>query len=284
MGFMPHSYQVQDMPVEELIENIKTESYTGKPIDLDLENAGIEMLFSRLETISGLSFELSTNIPAQILAKKTYHFQQVPWDRILALVLKEFSLEAVPIDGGMYVRPKENDMVQIIKEDQLSIPRPSRIPLFWVILTVLALASGTTVFFLYKKRPKSERTSSGGFVIDQDKADEIIKKLTYLFEVEKIFRDEDISVQSLSEKLSIPSYQLSWIINKKMRASFSGLVNSYRIDEVKKRLTSPQDADKTILDIAFDAGFSTKTSFNRVFKRITGMTPSQYRNRHKVPF
>jgi AraC-like DNA-binding protein len=61
------------------------------------------------------------------------------------------------------------------------------------------------------------------------------------------------------------------------------LVNSYRVEDVKKRLASYQEADKTILDIAFDAGFNTKTSFNRVFKKLTRMTPSQYRRRYKVP-
>jgi AraC-like DNA-binding protein len=64
------------------------------------------------------------------------------------------------------------------------------------------------------------------------------------------------------------------------------LVNTYRVEEVKKRLASLQDKDKTILNIAFDAGFNTKTSFNRVFKKFTRMTPSQYRKRYmpkKIP-
>ena len=92
---------------------------------------------------------------------------------------------------------------------------------------------------------------------------------------------EDISLQSLSEELDVPAYQLSWVINRKMNLTFSELVNSYRVEEVKKRLASPQDTEKTILDIAFDAGFNTKTSFNRVFKKITGVTPSHYRRQHQ---
>ena len=269
--------QGQDMSVEELLNNLKTENYKGKPVDLDLEEVGIETLFLHLEKSSGLSFELSPDIPLQLSNKNAYHFKQVPWDKILSLLLKEFSLETIPKNGGVYVQPKEKNMVQIIKEDQLPISGSSRVSPLLYILTVLVMVGGISGFWLYRKRLKAGKTSSGGFAIDPEKADEIMKKVTFLFEVEKIFRKEDISVQALSEKLSIPSYQLSWIINNKMNVTFSGLVNSYRVEEVKKRLTSPQDSGKTILEIAFDAGFSTKTSFNRVFKKLTKMTPSQFR-------
>jgi AraC-like DNA-binding protein len=267
----------QDMSVDQLITNLKTEQYSGMPIDIDLENAGIKKLFSRLEKFSGLSFELSPNIPFQSLADRAYSFKQVPWDRILSLVLTEFNLEAIPRDGGVFIQPKEENMLQIIREDQLQSPGSSRIPPLLFVLAVFVSIGGTTGFVFYRKRKKAGITSSGGFVIEPAKVEEIIKKVTYLFDVEKIYRKEDISVQSISEKLSIPSYQLSWIINKRMNVTFSGLVNSYRVEEVKKGLASSHDGDKTILEIAFDAGFNTKTAFNRVFKKLTKMTPSQYR-------
>jgi AraC-like DNA-binding protein len=273
----------QDMSVERLLNNLKTDTYTGMPVDLDLEDAGLETLFSRLEKFSGLSIELSPKIPQQFQEKKTYRFEQVPWDRILSLILGEFHLEAIPMDGTVYIQPIEHDMMRIIKEDNLQAPESSRIHLLLYLLIALVFAGGAMGFLLYKKNQKSEKTSSGGFVIDPDKSDEVMKKVTYLFDVDKIYRRENISLQSLSEELSIPSYQLSWIINKKMSTTFSILINSYRVEEVKKRLASPQEADKTILDIAFDAGFNTKTSFNRVFKKLTRMTPSQYRLRYKVP-
>jgi AraC-like DNA-binding protein len=275
--------QVQDISVEELLNNLKKGQYSGKSIDLDLEEAGIETLISRLEKSSGLSFELSSNIPHQSLGKRDYKFKQVPWDQILSLVLIEFSLEPVLRDGTVYIQPNRDNLVRVVREDQFKKPGSFRIPSLLYFLIILVLATGTTGFLLYRKRAMTGKTSSGGFVIDPDKADETMKKVTYLFDVEKAYRKEDISVQSLSEKLSIPSYQLSWIINKKMNVSFSRLVNSYRVEEVKKRLASSQDMDKTILDIAFDAGFNTKTSFNRVFKKLTRMTPSQYRRRYKVP-
>jgi AraC-like DNA-binding protein len=277
LGFVSLFSLGQGMSVEELLHNLKTENYSGMPIDIDLKNAGIKKLFSHLEKFSGLSFELSPNIPFQSLANRAYSFKQVPWDRILSLILREFNLEAIPMDGSVYVQPKKDKMLQVIKEDQLQSLGSSRIPPLLYILAVFVLIGGITGFLYYRKRQKAGTTSTGGFVIESEKADEILKKVTYLFDVEKIYRKEDLSVQSISEKLSIPAYQLSWIINKRMNVTFSGLVNSYRVEEVKKGLASSQDGDKTILEIAFDAGFNTKTSFNRVFKKLTKMTPSQYR-------
>ena len=115
-GVLPSLGHAQDMSVEQLLKNLDTEQYSGMPIDIDLENAGIKKLFSRLEKFSGLSFELNPNIPMQSLAKKDYSFKQVPWDRILSLILREFNLEAIPMDGSVYVQPKEDNMLKVIKK------------------------------------------------------------------------------------------------------------------------------------------------------------------------
>jgi AraC-like DNA-binding protein len=279
-GWVLSISQDKDISVEELLSNLKAEHYSGKLIDLEVKEAGLETLFSKLEKASGLSFELSPDTPLQSLSKRTYSFHQVPWDKILALVLEEFNLEAVLKNGSVYIQPKGNHLVRIVREDQFQKPgSPLIYPLLYILMGLI-LTGGTAGFFIYKKRIKARAASSRGFSVDPEKAEEVMKKVVYLFDVEKAFRKEDISLQSLSRELSIPSYQLSWIINKKMNVTFSELVNSYRVEEVKKRLASPHDRDKSILDIAFDAGFNTKTSFNRVFKRLTRMTPSQYRHRY----
>jgi AraC-like DNA-binding protein len=149
--------------------------------------------------------------------------------------------------------------------------------LYLFLLVALVLAGGGAGILIFRKRKRANDKPSRSFVMAPERADAFLKKINFMFEVEKVYRQENISIQSLSEELAIPSYQLSWIINNKMNLTFFELVNKFRVEEVKNRLASPQDADKTILEIAFDAGFSTKTSFNRVFKRLARMTPSQYR-------
>ena len=96
-------------------------------------------------------------------------------------------------------------------------------------------------------------------------------------EIEKVYRDENISLQSLSEKLSIAPHQLSRIINEKLNKNFPDFINTFRVKEAKKILADPRQTDRKILTIAFDVGFNTKVAFNTAFKKHTKMTPSEFR-------
>lgn len=102
------------------------------------------------------------------------------------------------------------------------------------------------------------------------------KKLMDYLEKEKPYLNEELSLISLSNKLGIPPNQLSQIINSGLNTTFFDLINEFRIDEVKKLLTA--DKGKNILDLAFQSGFNSKTTFNVVFKKKTGLTPTQYKN------
>jgi AraC-like DNA-binding protein len=70
---------------------------------------------------------------------------------------------------------------------------------------------------------------------------------------------------------------LSQAINERTGQNFYDFVNFYRVETVKERLKDPEKRDMNVLHIAFDAGFNTKATFNAVFKKSTGLTPSQYR-------
>jgi YesN/AraC family two-component response regulator len=93
-------------------------------------------------------------------------------------------------------------------------------------------------------------------------------------EVEKIYRDESITLQSLAEELSIPHHQLSQLLNEKLNKSFSDFINTFRVEEAKKLLRDPKWADRKIISIAFEVGYNTKAAFYNVFKKYTNMTPS----------
>lgn len=268
------------MPVEKLLQNLKSQSFSGIPIDLDLEEVNLETVISQIEKSSGISFEFSPDIQTESMAKWTYKCKQVPWDQVLSLILEEFNFEAVQIGEKVYLQPKKESRMKLIREDQIKKPGSSWVIPVLTVIAILAAAGGTIGFLFFKKKSKNKAGYSRDFSIDPEKAAEINKKVVYLFDVEKIFKKDDITLRSLSEDLSIPPHQLSWVLNKKMNITFSELVNSYRVKEVKERLASPGDADKTILDIAYEAGFSTKTSFNRVFLKLTGKTPSQYRKQY----
>jgi len=129
------------------------------------------------------------------------------------------------------------------------------------------------VIFPVKKYKKS--------TLSMEKKEEYIKKVIFAMEKEHIYRDEDVSLSKLSNVLSIPPYHLSQVINEKLKKNFNDLVNSYRIEDAKEKLKDISNNNLTILEIAFDVGFNSKTAFNRAFKKQTGMTPSQFRNKSK---
>lgn len=97
------------------------------------------------------------------------------------------------------------------------------------------------------------------------------------FEAEKPYLNEDLRLDDVAAALKVPAYQLSEVINACYNKTFFEFTNSYRVAEAKRLLTHPQYANLKILTVAFDAGFGNKATFNRVFKKTTGLTPSQFK-------
>jgi AraC-like DNA-binding protein len=72
------------------------------------------------------------------------------------------------------------------------------------------------------------------------------------------------------------THNLSQLLNQNLEVSFSDFVNRYRVEYAMRRIDDPSSRDFTLVAIAREAGFSSKTSFNRAFKKVTGKTPSEY--------
>lgn len=100
--------------------------------------------------------------------------------------------------------------------------------------------------------------------------------LTELIENEKVYTDPELSLSDLAEKLKIHPNYLSQIINKKENKNFYAYINDYRIEEFKKLISDPENRKFTLISVAYDCGFNSKSSFNRYFKKSTNLTPSQY--------
>ncbi len=106
-----------------------------------------------------------------------------------------------------------------------------------------------------------------------------LQKIISFVEDNKPFLDRDLSIQDLSSMTCIPRHHITQILNEKHKKSFFTFINGYRVKEVIERFSNPKYAHYTILAIAFDAGFNSKTTFNSIFKHHTGLTPSQYRKK-----
>lgn len=98
-----------------------------------------------------------------------------------------------------------------------------------------------------------------------------------LMEKDRLFREPQLTLQHLAAKLQVPAYQVSQAINLGLDRSFYDLINGYRVEEAKRLLLDSSNSNYTILSVGFDAGFNSKTTFNTVFKKFTGLTPTEFR-------
>ncbi|MDB5241442.1 MAG: transcriptional regulator, AraC family [Spirosoma sp.] len=97
----------------------------------------------------------------------------------------------------------------------------------------------------------------------------------------KFYQDPELTLTSLAEQLGLSPHILSRTINAGFGQSFTDFINGYRINEVKRRLEAGDADQVTILALALESGFSSKTTFNRVFKEQTGITPKAYKKRYQ---
>jgi AraC-like DNA-binding protein len=125
-----------------------------------------------------------------------------------------------------------------------------------------------------KAGPKYERSS-----LTREQADTAERLLLAVMENDKLYLDEELSLRALSEKVGLPSAHVSQVLNDRLKKNFYDFVNGFRVEEAKRILRDPRRREQKILGIAFDTGFASKVAFNRVFKKYTGVTPSEFKNR-----
>jgi AraC-like DNA-binding protein len=103
------------------------------------------------------------------------------------------------------------------------------------------------------------------------------KKLLNYMENEKPYLDPTITIYQLAEKISIPPRSLSDVINNSLNKNFYDFINEYRINEAARLLSDVEYSSKTVLNILYEVGFNSKSSFNQAFKKHTGLTPTQFK-------
>ncbi len=134
-----------------------------------------------------------------------------------------------------------------------------------------------TVFESRPPEAKYERSA-----LTQEQADRAERLLRAVMENDKLYLEEELCLADLAGKIDLPPSYVSQVINERLRKNFYEFVNGYRIEEAQRILRDPRRADEKILAVALDCGFSSKAAFNRVFKRHTDMTPTEYRSRAAV--
>ena len=105
---------------------------------------------------------------------------------------------------------------------------------------------------------------------------EHIKQLDYQITENVIYTDSDLSLKLLAEKINLHPNKLSWLLNEHIGKKFNEYINSYRITEFKRKALDPEYSNLTLLGLAYESGFNSKSVFNSYFKKTVGKTPKDW--------
>jgi AraC-like DNA-binding protein len=123
---------------------------------------------------------------------------------------------------------------------------------------------------------------SSSYSYNQKEMSGLSIRLNKIMTEKKPFLDEDLTLTNLATILEVPDKKLSTLLSQNMKTSFYDYVNGFRVAEVIKMMSSTNSDKFKLLAIAFDCGFNSKSSFNRIFKKVTELSPSAYRKQVKI--
>jgi AraC-like DNA-binding protein len=169
--------------------------------------------------------------------------------------------------------------VLFASSDIVSIVRWIDLALFTIIsylFTYLFISAPESIYSELKKgrfRGGSDKKTR----FSQEEIQNFSQRLDALMQKEKLYLDSELNLNDLSERMALSVHQLSELINQGHDLNFNDYINQFRVEEFKNLLLQNRFANDTLLAIAFEAGFNSKTTFNTSFKKFTGLTPSQYK-------
>ena len=123
----------------------------------------------------------------------------------------------------------------------------------------------------YKQKKKYKQS-----LLDTDEIKNYSKELELIMEDYKLYLNPDLSLKDLASYLELPANYVSQLLNLGFQKNFSEYVNSYRVNEFKERVLLEEYKGLTLMAVAYDSGFNSKTVFNTFFKKIEGTTPNSY--------
>lgn len=144
----------------------------------------------------------------------------------------------------------------------------------------LALAGylrSQTIELTFTDDPVNEAETKRQLLADND-LNKMREKLVSFMSAERPYLEPNLTLTDLARMLGVNSTVLSYVINQGFDKNFNDLINEHRVAEVKSKLLRSEDS---VLSIAFDSGFNSKATFNRAFKKFTGLSPKEYQDTAK---
>ncbi len=195
----------------------------------------------------------------------TWHLSATPSIEFENLSNGEYNIEIMPI-----LPNGESGKAKVV---QLFVKTPNYRLILAIIGILVILISWLIIRFLKAKNKKPKYRYSN---LSQDESSLIFKKLEQYMQHEKPYLNSKLTVDELTKYLDVSNVTFSQVLNKFKNTSFYEYVNHYRVIEFKQRLADGYNPNLTLLGLAEECGFSSKSSFYRAFKKETNLTPAQY--------
>ena len=170
----------------------------------------------------------------------------------------------------------QNLLWLVIRNDCLILLYISSLVVFLVFVSIMVFR-GLKQPQIFLGRSMNSTGNYDKTILPKDIKEKYKQKLVSFMTSDKPYIDSELTLRTLSELTSIPQRHLSLVLNDSLNQNFFDFINRYRVSEAKKLLKAPKYQHYSVLAVAFEAGFNSKSSFNLVFKKYTNMTPTQYR-------
>lgn len=185
---------------------------------------------------------------------------------------------AIPI-GVLFTLTSINDIIIAFSNEELTLFKNQNFN------TYLLLVIAFLFYFITFKLLENDKDILPKIIASKYKNSNLTKELIEQYkldlvaamEVDKLFLNNKLSIVEVSEKLNIPRQYISEVLNENMSTNFQDFINGYRVEEFITRLKNDQNRQYTLLGIATDVGFNSKSSFNAIFKKHKGLTPTQFK-------
>jgi len=193
---------------------------------------------------------------------------------LLILTLSVWSFKSVSSSETLYFLSITSDIIIIFLIYGVALAQ-WRNPRLFTINRIEAIVTLQNVSKETESKPEQDKHNSGA--LDVSTRDCILKDVKQYMENEHAYKDNQLNLISLSELVGVSTHHLSEVLNQHEGKNFYQFVNDYRVNYVCEHLVKGNKPK--IIELALDAGFSSKSTFNAVFKQFTGLSPTQYRQK-----
>ena len=244
----------------------------------------VYIVFKRFKKISCEDVELSDHLNL-VWLKKIFGSITLIYFSVLLLIMVVTIFEVLfnPLVMGIEM----GEMTGIVYDLVIKLFGYEKMESFLTSLFIFSIAVWSMkipVFSNYQAPKKEKETKKyASSTLKNEQSIEIWDRIISLMENQKLYRNPTLRLNDLVNEIGKPLPHISQVINEQMNMSFLDFVNQYRVKEAKELLCDEKSKSMTILAIAYEVGFNSKTTFYTSFKKVTGQTPSEYKKANLIP-